>query len=63
MRESVRLTRAEYNDLNNAFDAVLAAAHNLDHGSPEMIETLRKANDLAPDVADALHRISRVPEM
>jgi hypothetical protein len=42
LRESIRLAAAEFDEINNRYDALLAEAHKLQHGSVEMIEALRQ---------------------
>ncbi len=52
----IKALAAEYRALTDAYDAELRQAHNAGHGSLELIEHLRNANAMAPQVLDALKR-------
>jgi hypothetical protein len=43
-----------YRSLSEAYDALLARAHQAGPGTPMAVSYLRQANQLAPDVAEAL---------
>lgn len=45
----IKLRSAEYRALTDAYDDELLKAHNCAHGSPEIVEHLRRANEMAPD--------------
>lgn len=46
--------RNEYESLSRDYDAFLAHAHQFNHGSQQMLDALRKANELGPKVEAAL---------
>src|SRR5690348_13203894 len=49
----VKIRAAEYRALTDGYDAELAKAHSWGHGTPEVLEHLRKANEMAEDVMEA----------
>jgi len=52
----VKRCAAKYRALARAYDEALTQAHSANHGSPEMLEHLRKANSIAPEVREAMER-------
>jgi hypothetical protein len=56
LRNLVDESRAEYHRLNDVYDFHLKKAHEFDHGSPDMIEALKKANRIGKEVSAALQR-------
>jgi hypothetical protein len=48
--------RHEYRRLSDAYDLELMKAYQHDHGSPDMIEALKKANRITTEVSAALER-------
>jgi hypothetical protein len=62
LRKRMEASRREYNELTNLYDSLLAEAHNYDHGSPSMVEALKKANAIGPRVLAALIKYNRSVE-
>jgi hypothetical protein len=56
LRAAMQSAREEYEKLSRDYDAFLAHAHQFDTGSEEMVDGLRKANLVAPQVQDALRK-------
>ena len=50
----VRKLARNYRSLSDAYDALLARAHQSGAGTPLALSFLRQANDMAPNVANAL---------
>jgi hypothetical protein len=55
-RNMVDEARHEYLRLSDAYDLELTKAYQHDHGSPETIEALKKANRITTEVSAALQR-------
>ena len=54
LREAMATKRGEYLQLTAEYDKLLEGAHALEHGSPQIMQVLLKANALGKEVAAAL---------
>ena len=52
----IRDLSAAYRALTEAYDEELRQAHHAEHGTAAMIRHLRAANDLAPEMMEALRK-------
>lgn len=52
----VNVAFAEYKKLADVYDGELRAAHDASHGTPEFMVHVKRANRMAPEMAEALKR-------
>jgi len=54
MRENMQKAREKYQRINDRYDGFLQRAHESKHGSQAVIDALRDANALGPELTHAL---------